>query len=631
MTIDGVSYPIEPPFLVMATQNPIESEGTYNLPEAQLDRFLFKLVVEYPERGRGDRHPQAAHAGVRVDRGVADQLDVVTSPAEVREMQKRAESVLVDDHVLGYIATLVRKTRQWPTLSLGASPRAGVAILRGARAVAALEGRAYILPDDVQDVVLPALRHRVMLTPEAEIEGQSADASAHRAYSVRRGSPAMKMIWPGRRWGSRSWCRPCCPGIIRERVGLAVRAGARPGGRHGGLADLFTLDRRGPVAEWSGTWAGCVRSTSPKTSSWSSKTRAGSARSMRLRDDVPDEFAAEPAAFEVTVPGRRQAILSYRFVPKKRGTYVFRAGGRARRQPPGVLARAIFVAAATPRCGFIPIFTRSRGSRCWRGATGCRPMGLRRSRRLGTDNEFERLRDYIEGDDPRHIDWRASARRSKLTSRAFQHNQSQRIIFLIDCGRLMAGDTGDGLSPLDHAFNAMLLLAHVALIRGDQVGLLAFSDRVRAYVAPGGGPRRINRLVHSVHNVFPEMVEPRYDRAFIELEQRCRKRSLVVLMTNLFDELSAQLAGDYLRNLTGRHLPLGVFLRDHDLFAVADRAPGRGPGALSGGGGGGPLELARARPGRAAARGVLTLDVFPEELTAVLVNRYLEIKARHLL
>ena len=111
---------------------------------------------------------------------------------------------------------------------------------------------------------------------------------------------------------------------------------------------------------------------------------------------------------------------------------------------------------------------------------------MRRSRRLGTDNEFERLRDYIEGDDPRHIDWRATARRSKLTCRAFQLNQSQRIIFLIDCGRLMAGDTGDGLSPLDHAFNAMLLLAHVALIRGDQVGLAGL-------FGPGSGlcrPRR---------------------------------------------------------------------------------------------------------------------------------------------
>ncbi len=354
------------------------------------------------------------------------------------------------------------------------------------------------------------------------------------------------------------------------------------------------------------------------------------ARSMRLRDDVPDEFSVEPTAFLVAIPGRRQAILTYRFVPKRRGTYVFEQVdalvasrmGFWRAQYSWPLRTEVRVYPDIHQVArFTMLARRDRLSL----------MGVRRSRQLGTDNEFERLRDYIEGDDPRHVDWRASARRSKLTSRAFQHNQSQRIIFLIDCGRLMAGDTGDGLSPLDHAFNAMLLLAHVALIRGDQVGLLAFSDRVRAYVPPGGGPRRINRLVHSVHNVFPEMVEPRYDRAFIELEQRCRKRSLVVLMTNLFDELSAQLAGEYLRNLTGRHLPLGVFLRDHDLFAVADRAPGDGLGLYQGAAAAALLNWRERVLAGLRLRGVLTLDAFPEELTAVLVNRYLEIKARHLL
>jgi MoxR-like ATPase len=175
VTIDGVSYSIEPPFLVMATQNPIESEGTYNLPEAQLDRFLFKLVIEYPSASEETDILKLHTRGFGSDRDVAERLDVVTSPVEVRQMQRCAERVLVDDHVLAYISNLVRKTREWPTISLGASPRAGVAILRGARAVAALEGRGYVLPDDVQDVVLPALRHRVMLTAESEVEGHSAD------------------------------------------------------------------------------------------------------------------------------------------------------------------------------------------------------------------------------------------------------------------------------------------------------------------------------------------------------------------------------------------------------------------------------------------------------------------------
>jgi uncharacterized protein (DUF58 family) len=229
------------------------------------------------------------------------------------------------------------------------------------------------------------------------------------------------------------------------------------------------------------------------------------------------------------------------------------------------------------------------------------------------------------------MDWRASARRRKLTVRAHQVNQSQRLLFLIDCGRMMAGDTGGGLSPLDHALNAMLMLAHVALIRGDQVGLLAFSDRVRAYVPPGGGARRIGRLVHSVHNVFPELVEPRYDRAFVELEKRCRKRSLVVLMTNLFDDVNAQIVSDHLGNLVGRHLPLGVLLRDHDVFALADHAPDQGPGFYRGAAAAALLNWRERTLTGLRRRGVLTLDLFPDEMTAPLINQYLQIKARHLL
>jgi len=175
VTVDGQAHPIERPFLVLATQNPIESEGTYNLPEAQLDRFLFKLVVDYPSLDEETGILRLHAEGPGPDNLLADGLATVTGPAEVLEMQRRCASVLVDDRLLAYIAALVRKTRQWPTFSLGASPRAGVAVLRGARAYAALEGRDYALPDDVQGVVLPALRHRVALTPEAEVEGQGVD------------------------------------------------------------------------------------------------------------------------------------------------------------------------------------------------------------------------------------------------------------------------------------------------------------------------------------------------------------------------------------------------------------------------------------------------------------------------
>jgi MoxR-like ATPase len=175
VTIDGVNHQIDPPFLVLATQNPIESEGTYNLPEAQLDRFLLKLVVDYPSEREEVGILRLHTRETPPDRHLAEQLQAVTRPDEVLEMQHRCGEILVDDRVLGYVAALVRATRKWPTFALGVSPRAGVAILRGARAVAALEGRDFTVPDDVQEVVLPALRHRVMLTPEAEVEGRSAD------------------------------------------------------------------------------------------------------------------------------------------------------------------------------------------------------------------------------------------------------------------------------------------------------------------------------------------------------------------------------------------------------------------------------------------------------------------------
>jgi uncharacterized protein (DUF58 family) len=353
-------------------------------------------------------------------------------------------------------------------------------------------------------------------------------------------------------------------------------------------------------------------------------------RRLRLRDDVPDTFTAEPAEFVIDAPRLSRSSLVYEVVPRRRGTYVFEQVFAMVSSRLGFWQRSV----AWPSRTVVRVYPDVRQiarytvlARRDRLST----MGVRRSRRLGTDNEFERLRDYNEGDEPRHMDWRATARRRKQTVRAHQANQSQRLIFLIDCGRMMAGDTGGGLSPLDHAFNAMLMLAHVALIRGDQVGLLAFSDRVRAYVPPGGGSRRTGRLVHGVHNVFPELVEPRYDRAFFELEKRCRKRSLVILVTNLFDDVNAQIVADHLANLVGRHLPLVVALRDPDVFALADDAPDRGPGLYRGAAAAALLNWREQTLAGLRRRGVLTLDLFPGEMTAPMINQYLQIKARHLL
>jgi len=353
-------------------------------------------------------------------------------------------------------------------------------------------------------------------------------------------------------------------------------------------------------------------------------------RVLRVKDDVPGPFAADPAEFLVSVPGRGLVVLNYRMVPRRRGSYRFRRVDALASSRLGFWRRSLKLPAETAVRVYPDVRQIARYTLLAR-RDKLSALGVRRSRRLGTDNEFERLRDYIEGDEPRNIDWRATARRRKLTVRDHQVNQSQRVLFLVDCGRMMAGDTGGGLSPLDHAFNAMLMLAHVALIRGDQVGLLAYSDRVRAYVPPAGGPRRINRMVHAVHNLFPELVESRHDRAFVELDRRCRKRSLVILLTNVFDDVNARQVVDHLCNLVGRHLPLAVLLRDRDIFDLADNAPESGPAFYAGAAAASILNWRERVLAGVRRRGALTLDVFPDELTAPLVNRYLQIKARHLL
>ncbi|MBN2023810.1 MAG: MoxR family ATPase [Pirellulales bacterium] len=174
VTVERTSHKIERPFLVLATQNPIEAEGTYNLPEAQLDRFMFKLLLDYPTE-RQEAEILSMH-GVRED--LDDRLarlETVTSPAEILALGREAGDVRIDPRLLDFINKIVRLTRQWPQFHMGASPRAGLALVQGARTLAAFRGRDYAVPDDVVELVLPALRHRVILSAEAEVEGQRVD------------------------------------------------------------------------------------------------------------------------------------------------------------------------------------------------------------------------------------------------------------------------------------------------------------------------------------------------------------------------------------------------------------------------------------------------------------------------
>jgi MoxR-like ATPase len=176
VTVDGQTRPLPAGFTVFASQNPVEYEGTYPLPEAQLDRFLLKIVIDYPgadaERAILDRYV----AGFSADRAETYGVQQVLTAADLHRVRAAVAAVHVEPTVRDYVTRIVRATRDEPSFALGASPRAGVALFLASRAEALLSERDFVTPDDVKALALPVLRHRVVLTPEAEVEGQTVDA-----------------------------------------------------------------------------------------------------------------------------------------------------------------------------------------------------------------------------------------------------------------------------------------------------------------------------------------------------------------------------------------------------------------------------------------------------------------------
>lgn len=180
INLEGERHVLEPPFMVIATQNPIEYEGTYPLPEAQLDRFLFKVLVPYSSLDNEVEILRRYHHGFDAHDLASTGLTALLPAAGVVQAREIAKKVLVEDGILNYIAEISAASRQSPDLILGASPRASTHILLASKVYAALQGRDYVSPDDVKFIVSPVLRHRLLLKPEAEIEGLDADAVIQR-------------------------------------------------------------------------------------------------------------------------------------------------------------------------------------------------------------------------------------------------------------------------------------------------------------------------------------------------------------------------------------------------------------------------------------------------------------------
>ena len=354
--------------------------------------------------------------------------------------------------------------------------------------------------------------------------------------------------------------------------------------------------------------------------------------SRMVRGTVTDDPLSEattaglPASFELAP--HAGCVVRYEVTPTRRGPRELRGVAVRYDAPLGLVARQER-AELPASVDVYPDVHAARSLEMLR-RQGRQDARLGSLRVRGGDTEFERLRPYQRGDEIRHIDWRASARRDDLTVRQFQAESNQNVVFALDVGRGMRGESG-GLTSVDHALNAALLAADVALRGGDKAGLMTFDDAPRTFLRPTGGRTGARKLTRAVYALEAGMAATDYRAAIAFLQSQVRARSLLVVFTNLLDPRSAKDLSASVRSLIPRHLPLVVLMRDMDVEAMA-KEPARGEIDL----------YVRAAAAEALAwrdglvkqlerAGVLVLDARPGDVTPKLVKRYLEIKARRLL
>jgi uncharacterized protein (DUF58 family) len=254
--------------------------------------------------------------------------------------------------------------------------------------------------------------------------------------------------------------------------------------------------------------------------------------------------------------------------------------------------------------------------------------GVRDARRRGEGRSFARLRDYVAGDDPRYIDWKATARRGHPITREFTVEQSQTVYLLVDAGRSMTQLAG-AYPRFEYALSSALVLADVALTAGDRVGALVFDDKLRVLLPPQRGRGALQALRTALVPVQPTLVEPDYAAAFRALALRQRKRALVVMLTDVIDARSARTLLAYLTRGASRHLAVVVALRNEALLAAAAPRATRGASQLYASAAAEELLAERAMAlQRMRDAGVVVLDVAPDAMAAAVVSQYLELKAR---
>ncbi len=354
------------------------------------------------------------------------------------------------------------------------------------------------------------------------------------------------------------------------------------------------------------------------------------ARPLRLllADSVPASFDVDQRRSALSVAPREAGEIAYAARPHHRGAFSFGDIHLRLRGPLDLIERQGRVAATAPANVYPDLHEIRRYEVTLRRGLAY-DAGQRRARIPGAGTVFERLREYLPDDDPRSISWTATARRGRPITVEYETERQQRILILLDAGRMMSSTLG-GLTKLDHAVNTALMLSYVATAKGDEVGLLGFADTVRSYALPRRGRKQFLRLTEELRRLEVTTTEPDYRAAFEFLRARTARRALVVLFTDLVDDEASRALVAAVTRLAGNNLVLCCLLADPQLAEVASKVPSSTTELYE------RVVAEDVQDARARAlailrrRGVHTIDVPAERLTVATIQRYLELKSRFL-
>jgi uncharacterized protein (DUF58 family) len=343
-----------------------------------------------------------------------------------------------------------------------------------------------------------------------------------------------------------------------------------------------------------------------------------------IRDAYPDSFTARPSQFHLNLPAHHHETLTYHVFPTARGDYGWGKIYLRQRGPWG-LGWDSWAVDARQRVAVFPdlIGLRSLSIRLTLQTSG----SIRQARRQGMGTEFTELRDYGTGDDPRLIDWKATARRNRPLIRVLEPEQEQTLMILLDRGRLMTAQVG-GLQRFDWALNAALSLTLAALQRGDRVGIGVFDRQIHTWIPPERGTAHLPRILSRLTPIQPVLLEPDYLDAVSQVTRQQTRRALVVLLTDIVDQTASSDVLSALGRLTPRYLPFCVALRDPYIDTQAQTASDRLEDAYARAV---ALDLLQQRHLALALlkrRGALVLDAPASQITDSLVDCYLRLKAR---